>query len=241
MNYFEFNKTFFERSFSKARMQPYFDRYPENEQRAIRHYEQNIRLAESLVPSLSVFEVTLRNALIRELENMTGDKAWYMSFKSHPVLKSLYKYISTANSHIIARGEDVTADKINGELTLGFWISLFNSEYEKTLWKHLRRAFPNLSKHRRQRKNVSAPLNAIRTLRNRVSHNEAISWNLVRLTSLHESIVDVISWMNPALPAWLKHVDRYKKVLINVKKQRAGSFFFCVRVIELLRTGSCLF
>lgn len=56
MNYFEFNKTFFERSFFKARMQPYFDRYPENEQRAIRHYEHNIRLAESLVPSLSVFE-----------------------------------------------------------------------------------------------------------------------------------------------------------------------------------------
>ena len=61
-------------------MRPYFDRYPNNAKKAIRHYEQNIRLAESLGPSLSVFEVALRNALIRELETMTGSKAWYISF-----------------------------------------------------------------------------------------------------------------------------------------------------------------
>jgi hypothetical protein len=216
------DKTFFDNVFSEARMRPYFNRYPGNERKAIKHYEQNIRLAESLEPSLSVFEVTLRNALIRELERMTGKKEWYFYFQTHPVLKSLYKYVSIASKHIASRGEIVTADKINGELTMGFWVSLFNAEYEKYLWKDLRRAFPNLPKYRRQRKNVSAPLNTIRALRNRVFHNEAISWSLTRLTFLHNMIVEVISWMNLDLPAWLQRVDRYEIVSQRVKKQWYG-------------------
>ena len=217
-------------------MRPYFDRYPDSEKKAIRHYEQNIRLAESLEPPLSVFEVALRNALIRELETMERRKAWYLSFQSHPALKPLYRYIITASSHIKARGEEVTADKINGELTLGFWGSLFNAEYEKYLWKDLRRAFPNLPKQRRQRKNVSAPLNAIRTLRNRVFHNEAISWNLSRLTTLHRIIIDVISWMNPVLPTWLRNVDRYEKVLAHVGKQRDGFIpYYFHSIVKFLR------
>jgi len=55
MKKFVFDKTFFEHSFSFARMKPYFDRYSGNEKKAIRHYKQNIQLAESLLPSLSVY------------------------------------------------------------------------------------------------------------------------------------------------------------------------------------------
>ena len=186
-------------------MRPYFNRYPYSERRSIKHYKQNISLAEALGPSLSIFEVSLRNALIRELERMSG-KEWYKAFRTHPILKSLYKYITTASNHIKARGEQVTADKINGELTMGFWVSLFNAEYEKYLWKDLRRAFPNMPKSQRQRKNLSAPLNAIRSLRNRVFHNEAISWNLSRLESLHEMILQVIEWINPDLSEWTKDI-----------------------------------
>ncbi len=217
-----FDKAFFEKVFSEARMRPYFDHYPGNEKKAIKHYENNIRLAESLEPSLSVFEVTLRNALICELERMTGCKEWFFSFQDHPALKSLYKYIATAKNHIAARSEIVTTDKINGELTMGFWVSLFNAEYEKVLWKSLRRAFPNLPKSQRQRKIVSAPLNAIRALRNRVFHNEAISWNLSTLASLHLLILEVISWMNPHLPVWVQRIDRFEKVVLKVKRQNCG-------------------
>ena len=205
-------------------MRPYFNRYPGDERQAIRHYEQNIRLAESLVPSLSVLEVTLRNGIIRELERMTGIKEWYLYFQSHPVLKSLYQYVRIAGNHIVSRGETVTADKINGELTLGFWVSLFNSEYEMFLWKDLRRVFPGIPKPQRHRKTVSSPLNTIRILRNRAFHHEAISWNLSRLTSLHDMIVDVIAWMCPQLPVWLANVDRYDKVSSRAKIQREGLF-----------------
>lgn len=213
---------FFENSFSQARMRPYFERYPDEENKAIRHYEQNIRLAESLEPSLSVFEVTLRNAVIRQLERKTGRKDWYEEFKSDPVTKDLYKYVTTAANHIKARGEIVSPDKINGELTMGFWVSLFNAEYEMSLWKDLRLAFPNIPKSQRQRKSISAPLNTLRSLRNRVFHNENISWSMNRLEELHDTILRVIGWMSPNVARWMTSVDRFRKVSFKVKCQWYG-------------------
>ena len=56
-------------------MERYFALYPDDEAQAIRHYECNLMLAESLYVSLSVLEVTLRNALCRELETMTSNDA----------------------------------------------------------------------------------------------------------------------------------------------------------------------
>ena len=215
-----FDQDFFERSFSVARMMPYYIKYPGHKKRAEKHYRQNIQLAETLVSSLSVFEVSLRNALIRELERMTGRKEWYLVFQTDPKLKSLSRYINTATDHIKARGEVITADKINGELTLGFWVSLFNAEYERHLWKVLRNSFPNLPKARKKRKNVSAPLNTIRLLRNRVFHHESISWNLPRLRELHDLISTVTGWIDQNLPIWIKQIDRFNRTFGSILIER---------------------
>lgn len=229
MNKIVFDKTFFDNSFSSARMKPYFDRYPGDEKKALRHYRQNIQLAEALLPSLSVYEVALRNSLIRELEKMTGLKDWYTYFATVPALKALDSHVDVARQHIIKRGEVVTPDKINGELTLGFWVLLFNAKYERYLWKDLRKAFPHMPKSKRQRKYVSAPLNEIRDLRNRVFHNESISWSLSRLEALHQSILDVCCWINPAMPLWIKTVERFDTVVLSIKRSWYGWWKFIFR------------
>ena len=203
-------------------MRPYYDRYPGNEKKAQQHYQQNIQLAEALLPSLSIYEVALRNSLIRELERMTGRKDWYAYFATVPALKALDSQVDVARQHIAKRGEMVTPDKINGELTMGFWVLLFNAKYERQLWKHLRKAFPHMPKPKRQRKYVSAPLNDIRALRNRVFHNVSISWGLARLEALHSSILEVCSWINPAMPLWIKTVERFDKVVLSVKRSWYG-------------------
>ena len=205
----EYNKPFFEKVFSNKRMERYFRLY-EDEKRAIDHYRSNIELAESFYPCLSVFEVTLRNALSRELETMAGREDWYSIFPTTPGLVNLNRYITQAQKQIINRKENVTPAKVIAELTLGFWVSLLNSEYERLLWKHLRRAFPYMPKHLRQRKNVSAPLNSFRTFRNRVFHHESICWNLHRVSEIHDSLFLMLEWMNKDLPLWLKSIDRFE-------------------------------
>lgn len=214
----ELNKQFFEKVFSTKRMERYFTLYPNDEKRAIKHYECNQMLSESLYTCLSVLEVTLRNALCRELETMTGREDWYAIFPTTPGLRSLNRYITEAGQHITGRHEQITPSKIVAELTLGFWVSLLNSEYERTLWKSLRRAFPYMERRERQRKNVSAPLNLFRRLRNRIFHNESICWNLSRIEEIHAEILKVIGWMNCDLPEWVKTHERFENVCAEIRE-----------------------
>ena len=97
----EYNKAFFEKVFSCKRMEWYFNLYPNDETRAILHYQCNLQLAETLYVSLSVFEVTLRNALCRELETMTGREDWYAIFPTTPGLARLNHYITQACKQIV--------------------------------------------------------------------------------------------------------------------------------------------
>lgn len=212
-----YNKQFFEKVFSTKRMERYFLRYPNDVQRAILHYQCNLQLAEAFYISLSVFEVTLRNALSRELETMTGRPDWYAVFPTTPGLSNLNRYITQASKQIVGRHESITPAKIVAELTLGFWVSLLNSEYERLLWKDLRRAFPYMPKKDRQRKNISAPLNTFRSFRNRVFHNESVCWNLHRVEEIHKEMITVMGWMNKDVPGWLSQVDRFNAVCCQIR------------------------
>lgn len=198
-------------------MERYFKLYPEDESRAILHYRCNLELAEAFYTSLSVLELTLRNALCRELVTMTGREDWYAIFPTTSGLTRLNYYIVQATKQISGRHESITPSKIVAELTLGFWVSLLNSEYERLLWKDLRRAFPFMPKKDRQRKNVSAPLNTFRTFRNRVFHNEPICWNLDRVEEIHRKMTTVMSWINKDVPGWLSQIDRFSDVCKNIR------------------------
>ncbi len=166
--------------------------------------------------TLSVFEVTLRNALCRELRQMAGRDDWYAVFPNTPGLSDLNKYITQAAKRISGRHEQITPSKIVAELTLGFWVSLLNCEYERILWKDLRRALPFMPKAKRQRKNVSAPLNRFRAFRNRVFHNESICWNINRVRDIHSEMVEVLGWINRDVPVWLSQYDRFQSVTIDI-------------------------
>ena len=198
-------------------MERYFILYPNDESRAVKHYQSNIKLTEAFYTSLSVLEVALRNALSRELKTMTGRDDWYVIFANTPGLTNLNKYITQASKQIAGRHEQITTSKIIAELTLGFWVSLLNAEYERLLWKDLRRAFPYIPKKDRKRKNVPAPLNRFRAFRNRVFHNESICWNMKKVQEIHDELLLVLEWINKDLPEWLTEIDRFKNVQEQIK------------------------
>ena len=148
---------------------------------------------------------------------MTGRDDWYAIFANTPGLTNLNKYITQASKQIAGRHEQITTSKIIAELTLGFWVSLLNAEYERLLWKDLRRAFPYIPKKDRKRKNVSAPLNRFRAFRNRVFHNESICWNMKKVQEIHDELLLVLEWINKDLPEWLKEIDRFENVQEQIK------------------------
>ena len=206
-------------AFSAQRLSKYLAYNHGDVDRTVTHYKANMRLAESLYISLSVFEVTLRNALSRELRNLAGKDDWWDIFYTTPGLAPLVPEIDKAKSLIRNRGEKVTTDKIISEMTFGFWVMLLNSQYERVLWKSLRKAFPNMPKKDRQRKNVSAPCNSLRHLRNRIFHQEAICWDLFYVTCLHDNLRTVLGWMNADMPEWLAKIDPFDIVSADIRKE----------------------
>ena len=207
-----------ENLFSKERLTKFYEAYPDNEQKALAHYRCNILISESFYPSLSILEVALRNAINKQLTLFFDHTEWYTHLSTTPGLSSLLPAINTAQRHITSRGEIISASKIVAELSLGFWVTLFNKEYELILWKPLRKAFPNMPKALRQRKNVSAPLNNFRLIRNRIFHNEPICWNLSVLHDKHNQIIELLKWLDPELPDWLIKIDRFDEVLTEIKR-----------------------
>lgn len=213
------DRYFNEKVFSTQRMEKYFNHYPDDDERAILHYKSNIELSESFYPVLSMFEVALRNSLNRELTEHFGTSDWYLKIGSVNGLRNLKNSINTAKKHIANRDETITANKVVAELTLGFWVRLLNTEYERILWKPLRKSFPYLDKRQRQRNKVSAPVNKIRNFRNRVFHHEPISWRLDKLEETHHRIIKVMGWINKDLPGLANTIDRAPKVINDVKKR----------------------
>jgi hypothetical protein len=213
------DKKIIEKVFSEKRLDKYFKRYGSDTGKAITHYRCNIELSEAFYPCISTFEVALRNAVSRELSVLFGREDWYVVFATMPGLTGLNKYISQANKQIAGRKEYSSPSKVIAELTLGFWVSLFNVEYERILWKDLRRVFPNMPKPERQRKNVAPPLNRFRTFRNRVFHHEPVSWNLKHVQQIHAEILTVMAWMNKDIPLWITTFDRFDTVFQKVEKE----------------------
>ncbi len=213
------NRQYYEKVFSAQRMQRYFDQYQNDEEKAILHYKSNIELSESFYSVLSMFEIALRNSFNRELTDHFGTTDWYLIIDSVNGLRNLRNSLRTAKKHIANRNEDITANKVVAELTLSFWVRLLNAEYERILWKPLRKSFPHIAKSDRQRNNVSAPINKIRDFRNRVFHHEPISWRLDKLEETHNSILTVIGWINKDLPSIANTIDRVPQVITTVRER----------------------
>ncbi len=205
----------YKKVFSDSRMQKYLD-YHENDSKAIAHYNANIKVSQSFYPLLSIFEIALRNSMNRELITSFGND-WYLKLNHLPGLKNLNAKVIVAQRQIIKRNEIINSDKIVAELTFGFWTELLNSEYEQVLWKHLRRAFPYLEKANRKRKNVSSPINQIRVFRNRVYHNEPISWSESFLKDIHQIILETISWLNRDIPSLIPEFDTFMDTIEATK------------------------
>ncbi|WP_339790471.1 hypothetical protein [uncultured Imperialibacter sp.] len=213
------NRQYLEKVFSNERMSKYFDAHPGDEAKAHIQYLCNIEVSEAFYPCLSTLEVALRNAVNRELTAKFGTVEWYNHFSTTPGLGKLMKEISAAQHHITKRREIISPSKIIAELTLGFWVRLFNSEFERILWHDLRRAFPYLPKKQKKRKVVSGYLNRFRTFRNRVFHNEPICWKFAELERIHKDFIQLLAWVNKDLPTFVQPMDKFSVVISETKKK----------------------
>ena len=166
---------------------------------ALRRHWLNLRICESLYPTLQLLEVTLRNRLTGAFDQicgsgwMGGDDLWLDS-RCEVELARVRKTVS-------ARKPRATRDDILSELSLGFWCALHGHHYEQAssgprppFPAAIRKIYPGMPKSRHSRKLIKGDLERLRRLRNRVFHHERI----LHWTDLPQQVTltgDYITWM----------------------------------------------
>lgn len=195
-------------------------------------YFWNVALCQSLYPSLSALEVSMRNGLHDALtahfsvrvSSTTVSPPWYDT--PQLLLARERDQVDDIKMRIRRSGRTVTPPRVVAGLSYGFWTSLLNTGYGTSIWTAknpavlIQRAFPHAPVHLQIRSRVHDRFNRIRFLRNRISHLEPI-WEGVRmpngqvasLIDLHEEIVDAIGWVAPTLQATVVALDQFSLVI----------------------------
>ncbi len=203
-----------ERIISKERLGPYLKYHSGDFEKAVAHYKANIEISETFYPMLSILEIALRNNLDFQLKRKFNDDNW---FENPEFIKIVSRFqidrVSEARNNIFREKKTITTGKIISELSFGFWTSLLDSKFEKTLWKNIRLAFPNCPKSIRKRKTMSSKFNGIRKFRNRIFHHESVTWNITALKNYKSEIIEGIDWLDKNLLEWSVELFRFEEVI----------------------------
>ncbi|WP_347536144.1 Abi family protein [Inquilinus sp. CAU 1745] len=105
---------------------------------AVRLHTWNAAVAGSLLPTLHIAEVTIRNVAMRRLVGKYG-KHWYRNtdLLNHRLGQSgLAQNLNDAYENEVARQRRGNlSDYITSELTFGFWVNIFTRKFHPHLWK----------------------------------------------------------------------------------------------------------
>jgi hypothetical protein len=203
-----------ERIISSDRLEPYIKHHSGDFDKAIDHYKANIEISEAFYPLLSVLEVGLRNNIDFQLTRKFDDTNWFEHSEFIEIASRFQiDKVSEARNSILREKKTVTTGRVISELAFGFWTSLFDSRFERELWKNLRFSFPNCPKGRRQRKTMSSKFNGIRKLRNRIFHHESITWNIGAVENYKREIIEGIDWLDKELLYWSKDIYRIDEII----------------------------
>ena len=177
------------------------------------NYFWNIDLAETLVPSLHAVELALRNSLHAALASRHQTDLWFYQ----PGLLEPNQVIEFARAlQKVAKKPGPLAPYLVAELPFGFWVTLLSGPYDQRMWAPhkfalLATVFPHAAGMSRD--DVHKQFNAIRLLRNRVMHHEAV-WDQskIDLRQKHGDIHQAIQWISPTLGRAILSVDRFQSV-----------------------------
>jgi hypothetical protein len=206
---------------SSDRLQPYRKSVGGDCERAIRLYEQNTLLAESLYGILQGLEIALRNSIHSQLSEGFARPDWWSGVQLKPEQAMMLR---SAEESLQRAGKPFEASRIVAELSFGFWTGLTGPRYSD-LWRdHLVKIFPSRPV---QRNEVQIRLSSIRKLRNRIAHHEPILFG-GQLQRYVNQIFDALSWISPVTARWVRsnssfeeRFARYRTIFPVVARKKA--------------------
>jgi|TARA_R110001583_G_C5649619_1_gene408608 hypothetical protein len=186
-------------------------------------YWWNIVLSESLLMPFHFLEVALRNRLSDLLYARTnvawplialGERSWVNQVNPIPGLPATPQWeIEKTRTNLIrnSRGRAVTADCVISQMMFGFWIKLFNRDYDQFVWTGgvRSRVFP-YAPSTVDRNYARQRLEDLRVMRNRIAHHEIIFTK--RPVAMNDLIEKICGWIDPDLHHLVRTTSDFRKV-----------------------------
>ncbi|WP_430257342.1 hypothetical protein [Neorhizobium sp. IRS_2294] len=184
------------KTISAARLKRYLELVDNDLRLAIRLHTWNAAVAGSLLPTLHLTEVAIRNLAMRRLAAKYG-KQWYRNddLITYRLGKSgLAEQLNDAYQGEIEKGRrGDLSDYITSELMFGFWVNVFTKKFHPHLWKAdlhtIIAGFP-------RDKNIDdlhEGVEFVRTFRNNVAHHKDLICKPV--VSNYERTLDVVGML----------------------------------------------
>lgn len=215
--------SFHELHFGTARLRHYLDECGENQDLAMQLYEWNTEISAAFWESFTHLEVALRNAIDRQMtvRHITKGRAGHWIFDNARELgrdrgrgsrRHAYPYadIDTAIGRVRKNGMPLDSGQIISEISFGFWHQMV-SKSQMFLWPDLVGAFPHMKS--RNQALVSAKVESLRSLRNRIGHHHRI-WAAdlpARFSDLHT----LSGYIDPDLETWIEENSRVPTLLTS--------------------------
>lgn len=184
---------------------------------ALRRHWWNLLIAESLYPTLQLFEVILRNRLTSSMDALVGP-GWTEGVN---IVHSdrCAEGIRRAVISVARRKESHCRDDWIPELGMGFWCELHAAHYEQRLRcgtapfpLMIKTAYPGMPKSLHSRRSIKGDLERMRRLRNRVFHHERIlHWQ--DLDKQVETAVRYLDWMGGPVARAHAALSRFRDIL----------------------------
>ena len=107
-----------------------------------------------------------------------------------------------AKMRLLGKKKEINSCNITSNLSFGFWINLFSSDYDKILWRSSLYKIFYTTKAKPGRGKLRERLEKFLILRNRISHCECIVH--FPLQKYHLQLIEVIGWINSDIAKWLE-------------------------------------
>lgn len=200
---------------SKPRLDAYRDPSRANiNLTVVQEYAHNLLVAQALLPTLHLLEVSLRNGMHSAFTLKFGTTAWYNNVEL--MGKQQIDQRDAVLQKLAAKGRANIPDYVVAESSFGFWTGFFGSYYEKRLWTKnpglFACVFPLMPRHARTRGTISGLLNPLRDLRNDVAHWERVTDGR-DLQKLCNDARNLVKWLNPAAEELLKQLCEFDDYL----------------------------
>lgn len=187
---------------SEDRLSTYIELAKGNQEKAIELYIQNKSISEKLYSSLAELEVILRNAINNTLSKEIGAE-WYNK-NSVLIIPKHKEVVEKVTYEITKDRKEVNNPNIISNLNFGFWVYLFNADYDQNLWsKHLHKVFTNKPKGFK-RGRVRMELDKFKKIRNRIAHCECIL--KYPYEKNYKEVIEFLSWINPEISKWVDSI-----------------------------------